>query len=362
MLKTYLPPIIAVAGLLFAVSTVIKASQPVIAAPPVAEPSTSPFKTFVAGTGLVESSTENIAVAPVVPGVVTELFVKVGDEVTAGTPLFKLDDRNLQADLKVRQAALDAALATLEKLRKSPRPEDVPPAEAQVREADASLADMRNQLEMMQSVTDKRAISEEELTKRLFAVRSAEARFAHAKAQLTLLKAGTWAPDIAVAEAQVEQARAQVTSAETEIDRLVTRAPVDGTVLQVKVRLGEYAPTGVLQQPLILLGNTKQLHVRVDVDENDAWRMKEGASAEAYIRGNRDIHTGLEFVRFEPYVIPKRSLTGDSTERVDTRVLQVIYQFKNHELPVYVGQQMDVFIDAPDATPTTAETPAKDAA
>jgi len=52
-------------------------------------------------------------------------------------------------------------------------------------------------------------------------------------------------------------------------------------------------------------------------------------------------------VRFEPYVIPKKSLTGDSTERVDTRVLQVIYSIRDGGPSVYVGQQMDVYIETP---------------
>jgi hypothetical protein len=73
------------------------------------------------------------------------------------------------------------------------------------------------------------------------------------------------------------------------------------------------------------------------------------AAATGYVRGNRDINTGLRFVRIEPYVVPKRSLTGDSTERVDTRVLQVLYAFDGGRLPIYVGQQMDVFVDAPPA-------------
>jgi hypothetical protein len=60
------------------------------------------------------------------------------------------------------------------------------------------------------------------------------------------------------------------------------------------------------------------------------------------------------YIRVEPYVVPKRSLTGDSTERVDTRVLQVIYSFYKGALPIYVGQQMDVFIEAPPLGTTTA--------
>jgi hypothetical protein len=65
-----------------------------------------------------------------------------------------------------------------------------------------------------------------------------------------------------------------------------------------------------------------------------------------HVRGNAALKTSLRFVRIEPFVVPKRSLTGDSTERVDTRVLQVIYRVERDDLPLFVGQQLDVFIDA----------------
>jgi HlyD family secretion protein len=97
----------------------------------------------------------------------------------------------------------------------------------------------------------------------------------------------------------------------------------------------------------MMLGNESTLHVRVDVDENDAWRFEAGAQAVAFVRGNPALQTKLRFERTEPYVIPKVSLTGQSSERVDTRVLQVIYSLEDGRLPVYVGQQMDVFISAP---------------
>ena len=109
---------------------------------------------------------------------------------------------------------------------------------------------------------------------------------------------------------------------------------------------GESAPTGVLSQPLILLGGVEPMHVRVNVDENDAWRVRANAEAIGYLRGNNQIRAPLRFVRFEPYVVPKMSLTGDTTERVDTRVLQIVYSFERGDLPIYVGQQMDVYIDA----------------
>jgi hypothetical protein len=82
------------------------------------------------------------------------------------------------------------------------------------------------------------------------------------------------------------------------------------------------------------------------VDEHEAWRVSPGAKAIANVRGNADLKTPVTFVRFEPFVLPKKSLTGDSTERVDTRVLQVIYRVDNDALRLFVGQQMDVFIEA----------------
>src|SRR5262249_20895840 len=150
-----------------------------------------------------------------------------------------------------------------------------------------------------------------------------------------------------IEEGALAVAKAEVAQLKIEIERRTVRAPVTGGILQIKARLGEFAQGGVLATPLMLLGDTKFLHVRADIDENDAWRGHAGAPALAFVRGNPDLNAPLQFERFEPYVIPKVSLTGQSTERTDTRVLQVIYSFDPAALPVYVGQQVDVFIEAP---------------
>jgi hypothetical protein len=67
------------------------------------------------------------------------------------------------------------------------------------------------------------------------------------------------------------------------------------------------------------------------------------------VRGNPPLSIPLRFEYIEPYVTPKTSLTGQSTERTDVRVLQVIYSFERGTLPVYLGQQMDAFIEVPAA-------------
>src|SRR5260370_29788558 len=107
----------------------------------------------------------------------------------------------------------------------------------------------------------------------------------------------------------------------------------------------------------MIRGSVTPVHVRVEVDEHDGWRVRGGAPAAASPRGNGSVRIPLEFVRFEPYVIPKKSLPGDSTERVDTRVLQVIYRVKDQNASLYVGQQMDVYIKTPYAVNPSRQGP-----
>jgi HlyD family secretion protein len=368
MIRKYFLPGLAVVGVLFAVYTVVNGSRPAPIAVPAAQPSQAPFGDYVAGAGIVEALSENFQVGTVVPGVVKDVFVKYGDNVRRNEPLWTIDDRDLQSDLAVKradvmvqQSLLASAQAKYDRLKQMPRPEEVPPAEARVAADQHSLEDAQDQLQTLQAISDPRAFSKDDYDRRRHAVDIAKAHLAESQADLALLKAGSWDQDLIVAAADIQSAKANLLAAQaavqsdlTLIDRLTVRAPIDGQVLQVNVHPGEYAPAGELATPLMLLGDVHKLVVRTDVDENDAWRVPRDPGqklhAVAYLRGNRDIGCDLTFYRIEPYVIPKKSLTGDSTERVDTRVLQVLYTFEPGNKPIYVGQQMDVFIETPAAT------------
>ena len=353
-MKSYLLPIIAVFCIVAAVGWTYSVRPKHQTTQPSAPPPESPANGAVAGVGLVEPESENVQISCAVSGMVTSLYVKAGDHVSKGQRLFSLDDRDLTADLGVKQAALAASEARLKKLEKEPRPEEVPTAEAKVTEAAALLADAQVQVRLIEGVTDRRAVKEEDVERRRLNYQANAARLEQAKHDLALLKAGAWGPDLDVARADAAQAAAAVRQDEINISRLTIEAPVDGTILQNKVRLGQYAQCGPLAEPLMVFGGGKGLHLRTQVDENDAWRVRDGAGAVAHLRGNSQITYPLEFVRFEPYVIPKASLTGDSTERVDTRVLEVIYRFKDPKARVFDGQQMDAYIDATARTGTHA--------
>lgn len=345
MIRNVLLPLLALAGGVFAGWTVATGSKPAPVAPPVSEPARPPFDSYIAGSGLIEARSRNIAIASPLPLVVKEVAVRPGDEVKAGGILFLLSDRVSRANVEVRRSALASARARIERLLAAPRPEELPPAQARVTEAEAVLADLKHQVSLWEAVADRRAVSAEDLSRKKFAASAAESRLVEARSRLALLQAGAWKPELEVARAELAEAGAQIAAAEADLERHTVRAPLDGTVLQVNVRAGEFAPAGALETPLILFGATDRLHLRVDVDENDAWRFPREGRAVAFARGNRELKTELRFERVEPYVIPKRSLTGDSTERVDTRVMQAVYSFERAALPIYLGQQMDVYIE-----------------
>jgi RND family efflux transporter MFP subunit len=304
MRRPYILSVLALLGVIVAIIAVINTNRAVSVHSPVAEPVAAPFASFVAGVGITETGRGNVAVGTAVFGVVTDLYVRVGDQVNAGDPLFKIDDRSLRAQLSV--------------------------ARAKVTETEAALARPIHRLEFLTRLQkqDNSAISDQAMS---------DAR-----------------DDARAAESVLGSAKAEAAQVEVEIKRCLVRAPAPGRILQINTRVGEYAQVGGQARPLMLLGDDARVYLRVDIDEGDAWRVRPEAQARAYVRGNPQLQATLRFEYIEPYVTPRTSLTGQSTERTDVRVLQVIYSFERSALPVYLGQQMDVFIEAPGAAPADA--------
>ena len=347
----YLVPLGALAMLVFGVFHILNAEQELPKTQPPTMPARNPFGKSIAASGLVEPQSQNIAIGSALSGVVLEVFVpadKVGQQVIAGAPLFRVDDRQLKAQLAWQTASVKAAEAQLAKLNAMPRTENLPPAEARVRAAQAKTRLWLDQYDRAKKLLATSAIREEEYNTKRSTYEEAMEQAATAQAELDELKAGAWEPDKIIAQAAIAQAKALMQMTQTDIDRCLVRAPVDGQILQVSVRPGEFV-SAPPNKELIVLGDLIRLRVRVEIDEQDISRFSAGLPAKAYARGNNTKPILLKYVRVEPYVVPKRSLTGDNTERVDTRVLQVIYSLtRPTDPPLYVGQQVDVFIDAPE--------------
>jgi HlyD family secretion protein len=398
-------PAIAAGAIIFAVLTISPKDNPTSTLP--AEPATAPPTggTIVAALGVVEPSSETIAVATELSGVVREVFVKPGDLVAAGAPLFRLDGRALSASLEAQIASADQARANsaATNSRVPSLQANAATAQAGIATAQAALQTARGQVQqaegrvsnnraagevarlayadaqaryaLFQNISDPRAISTDERDRARFAMERAKAAYDQALASVQEAVGGVAVAQGAVADAQSRiasatsaaqsarasiiegqesakaaqagsaQAGAQARVVATDLQRLVVRAPIAGQVLRLNVRLGEFASAGPLADPLVAMGAVDPLHVRVQIDEEDAARISAGAPAEATLRGDATKRIPLTFVRFEPQAIPKTNLNGGG-ERIDTRVVEAIYAFNRGELSAFVGQQMDVYVTA----------------
>lgn len=343
-------PILAVVAFSFMSYHLLRTHKHLPDLAPAVAPARAPYQHIVAASGIVEPRGENISVGSPLPGVVVEVPIEEGQTVRAGDLLFRLDDRELRAQLAVRQAELETARSNLARTESSPRPEEIPPSEARVRRAEAQLTAETDLYRRREKLSATQMVSEEELISRRQAVAVARESLAQAQAEHALLLAGSWDRDKQIARAEVARAQSLVDQTKIELGRLEVRAPVAGQVLKVRLRKGEYVgtPPG---ESLIMLGDLSRLHVRVTIDEQDLPRFRPGRPGKGFVRGDAEKALDLSFVGVEPYVLPKQSLTGSAAERVDTRVLEVIYALPPEVQGVYVGQQLDVFVETDAASP-----------
>ena len=274
----------------------------------------------VAGAGIVEPASEVIDIGSALSGLVVDVRVAPGDRVEKGQPLFLVDDRAARSRLAEANAAIREARAA-------------------IGEAQTARSTAQQQLALYQDLADPAAVSRSEIIR-------AEGEASAASSRLEL------------ARARLNAAQAQAASARTELGRLTVRAPIAGEILAVNIRPGEFVATqGGGSIPFIQMGETNPLHVRVDIDENEAVRVQMGASAVVSPRGAASHQVEATFVRAEPQVVPKRSLTNSAAERVDVRVLQLIYALpQGEESDAFrVGQQIDAFIPAADSSTDSEE-------
>ncbi len=303
-----------------------------------------PFQSSLTAVGIVEPSSENINIGSPVNRVIDKVDVIVGQKVKKGDILFRLESRDLTAELQTQKLAYENAQANLKKLQALPRAQDVAAAAAALKSVQVDLEQAKTQYERVAGLQNSGAMSQEEVMRRKFIFEDAEAKLQQAQADFDKIKAGAWAPDLTIAKLQVEQAKASMERVQVEIERTIIRSPIDATVLQIKIHEGEFPPCDASRVPLMIVGNVDVMHLRVSINQFDASYFNPKAPAVAFLQGNPHVEFPLEFVEIEPYFVTKQNLTNDITEKVDTRVLQVIYAFKEKSDHVYVGQQMDVFI------------------
>jgi HlyD family secretion protein len=106
MFRKYILPALALLGVALGVLAAVKSARKLVPTPMVSDAPSSPYRAFVAGAGLVEANTENLALGMEIPGVVSKVYVTKGSQVRKGDPLFTIDDRATRALLNQQLAAV----------------------------------------------------------------------------------------------------------------------------------------------------------------------------------------------------------------------------------------------------------------
>lgn len=350
---------VAAIGILIGISSAYIYSQETPPLPPAFSPAANPYAKGIYANGIVESDQtqgENINIYPEVSGPITQILIAEGQTVHQGDPLLAIDDSVQRATVEQQRSQAEAALGALEELKAEPRPENLDVAAAQVENAQATLKNAQDQLtkEQQSYDVDPKSVSLESLDNARNAEKIAETSLKVVEKQFALTKAGAWSYDIQNQEKQYDALSKSYVAAAALLAKYTIRAPVDGVVLSVQATAGSYvSPQGAYDSytqgfdPLIVMGTPQpRLEVRAYVDEILVHRLPEPAKIDAqmFIQGT-DIHVPLTFSRIQPYVSPKIELSDERQERVDVRVLPLIFDFeKPKDLNLYPGQLVDVYI------------------
>lgn len=327
--------------------------------PPAFSPASNPYAKGIYSNGIVEShqsSGENINIFPEVSGVVLQIHVSEGQTVRKGTPLVVLDDSVQRALADQQKAQAEAALALLEELKAQPRRENLEIAIAQVDLAAANLKTALDQLAKQRKSYElyPKSVSKEALDNAENAANAAKANLEVVQKQYELTRAGAWVYDIRNQEGQYKALASAAVASSALLAKYTIKAPVDGVVLSINTAIGSlvssqgaYSTYTQGFKPIAVMGDPQDyLAVRCFIDEILVQKLPPPSDikAEMSIRGT-DVRIPLEYLRMQPYVSPKVQLSNQRTERVDVRVLPVVFRFeKPAKVTVYPGQLVDVYI------------------
>lgn len=351
--------VLSAAGIVAGITSAVLYAQEKLPLPPVFTPAANPYAKGIYANGIVESyqsQGENITIYPEISGPITKILVAEGDKVKAGAPLAAIDDSVQRATVEQEQSQAEAALAMLKELKAEPRAETLAVSVAQVANAKAALKNAQDVLDKEEESyrLDPQSVAKNDLDNARNAEKVAATNLDVVQKQFDLTKAGAWTYDIENQEKLYAALTKAYAAGDALLAKYTIRAPIDGVVLSVLAAPGSYvSPQGAYDSytqayaPLMIMGTAQQyLEVRAYIDEILVSRLPpvDKMDARMFIQGT-DISVPLAYERTQPYVSPKIELSDQKQERVDVRVLPLIFRFdKPKDVNLYPGELVDVYV------------------
>jgi len=312
------------------------------------QPSPAPRQPEVlfSAPGLSEPRSRSVDIICEQSGTLKAIHVRAGDMVRRGQVLAELNRDLQQAQVDLAEAAVDRAAAELARLQNGERPEEREIIRAQLEEARALRGLAEFEWQRVQGIMTLNAATQNEIARVRSALDQTLARERAAEMRCELIEAGPREEDLIRAQAALREARAQLDAARSLLARTYIRSPLDGMVIYRYREPGEAVFTDS-PSPILSIGDRGTLHVRVDVDETDIGRIWPGQKAYAVAPAFGSRRFSGRVVHIEPTLGRKNFRTGRPTEKIDTRIQEVVVALEDAEL-VPLELQMDVwFLDEP---------------
>lgn len=244
------------------------------------------------------------------PARVVRIRVDEGDPVAAGDTIATLTQADLSATLEGHRARLATAEAHLRDLEAGSRGEEIRGAEAELAAAAAEVERTARDLERSRALAAENAISRQQLDNAEAGSRIAEQRHRAAEEALALLRAGARPGQVAIARAEVANARAALEQAEARAGDLVLTAPVAGIILGRHAEPGEMLAANV---PVVTLGETARPYVRVYLPQRVIRGLETGQTV-AVVSGTDTLQGRLSAINPRAEFTPRVALTEDERE------------------------------------------------
>ena len=291
--------------------------------------------------GLTEPRSRTVQIISEIAGKIEKIHVRAGDAVKQGDLLVEVSHDLQKAQVELGRAAVDRSMAELTRLKNGERSEEREILKAQLAEAHAMAKVADFELQRVSQIRSEAAATDREMAQYQSARDQATARERAASMRLALVEAGARPEDIQRAEAAVREARAQLAAAESQLEKTSLRSPIDGMIVYRYREPGETVITEI-PTPILSVGDRSRLHIRVDVDEMDIGRVWMGQEVYAMASAFAEQRFAGRVIHIEPTLGRKNFRTDRPTEKMDTRVQEVVVELDDaDEIPLEL--QMDVW-------------------
>ena len=291
--------------------------------------------------GRVEPWSGEIKVAPSVVAPIGEVLVKPTDKVFTGELLIRLKDEEVQARLATAEAQVAMRRRARNDQSASNRVTERRRAEDAVADAERDVVEARAAVDTASIARRAGKGSDGGVEAARAAYKRAQDQLKQERADLRKLLSESNVPLPVSVDGQLNIARTELAAAEAAVEKLMIRAPIDGTVLQINGKVGELAsPSSV--QPLLIMGNVSALRVRAEVDERDFGDIKIGQAALVRTDAFRGREIAGTVASIAPIVDAARISQRGQRGMTDVNVVEVMVDLAEPG-PLAVGMKVDVY-------------------